>query len=63
MYYFLEDEFEQLQPDQDYLYDSMRDDFLLCDSVIEAKRLIKYYGVKLAKQFLPEQYLYLLEDN
>lgn len=63
MYYFLEDEFEQLQPDQDYLYDSMRDDFLLCDSVTEAKRLIKYYGVKLAKQFLPEQYLYLLEDS
>lgn len=63
MYYFLEDGFEQLQPDQDYLYDSMRDDFLLCDSVTEAKRLIKYYGVKLAKQFLPEQYLYLLEDS
>lgn len=63
MYYFLEDKFEQPQPDQDYLYDSMRDTFLLCDSVAEAKHLIKYYGVKLAKQFLPEQYLYLLEDN
>lgn len=50
------------QPDLDHVYDTMRDDFLLCDSIEEAKHLINYYGKSLAKQRLPEQYQHLLED-
>lgn len=44
-------------------YDTMRDEFLLCDSEDEAKQLIKHYGKYLANKYLPEQYKYLIKES
>ena len=46
--------------DIDYMYDIMRDEFLMCSSVKEALELITRYGKVLAEKYLPEQYKYLL---
>lgn len=54
---------EEPEIDIDMAYDTMRDDFLLCDSEKEAIELIKYYGVPLARQRLPEEYQYLIKEE
>lgn len=46
--------------DVDYMYDMMRDEFLMCSSIKEALELITRYGKVLAEKYLPEQYKYLL---
>lgn len=46
--------------DVDYMYDMMRDEFLMCSSDKEALELITRYGKVLAEKYLPEQYKYLL---
>lgn len=46
----------------DFLYDQMKNDFLLVDSVESAIYCIKNYGVKMCKKYLKEEYLYLLEE-
>lgn len=56
------DEEQLSEPDIDYAYDTMRDDFLLCDSEETAIWLIKHYGKSLAKQYLPEVYQDLLDE-
>lgn len=56
-------ELDLCDDDIDYMYDMMRDDFLLCSSVKEALELIKRYGYALSNKFLPEQYKYLLKEE
>lgn len=58
-----DDDIEQYEPDPDLAYDTMRDDFLLCRSEADAKQLIDYYPAYLVSKYLPQQYMYLLEQS
>jgi len=49
--------------DLDYLYDCMRDDFLLIQSKEDAINCINRYGYYLSNKYLPEHYKYLLKEN
>jgi hypothetical protein len=54
---------EENQPDPDYLYDCMRDEFLLIQSKEDAINCIKIYGYSLSNKYLPKHYKYLLKEN
>lgn len=61
MYDYRELDREDIEEQIDDMYDSMRDDFLFCDSVLRAIELIKRYGNYCASKYLPKQYKYLIE--
>ena len=54
-----DEEYEQCEPDRDYLYDMVKDDFAVCDNEEEALRLIQQYPSMV--RYLPKQYEHLLQ--
>lgn len=56
-------DYDLSEQDIDFLYDEMRDRFLLCEDEKEAKYLIKRYGFNMSNKYLQEKFRYLLEEQ
>ena len=60
----MNDEEEQpLEPDYDYLYDSMRDDFLMIENEQDAQSCVDRYSIKLCRYYLPSEYMFMLNNK
>lgn len=56
-------DYDLSEQDIDFLYDEMRDRFLLCEDEKEAKYLIDRYGYVMADKYMPEKFKYLIKDK